>query len=300
MYYEFLALGTAFLWAVTSLIHVDLSRTLGGAAYNRLRLTIMAFVMPVVAVFWGGWDTVESSGILLVVLSGLIGFSLGDSAMLMSMQYLGPRRTQVIYAFNAPMTVVLGIFVLSEIPTYMQVIGILITFSGIYVAIAYGKREDQKHAWESDHGKVWIGVLWGVLGALSQAVGVILLKPALNLGADPFIVATIRIMAAGFFIACVGYFFPRTHWWPNITWHGFMCTTVAGVVGIIIAVGFFLTYAIKLGNVGIATVLSATTPIIVLPILWAVTKERPSFCAWIGATLAVAGVSVIILNGVTS
>jgi len=79
-----------------------------------------------------------------------------------------------------------------------------------------------------------------------------------------------------------------------------MWTTVAGVVGIIIAVGFFLTYAIKLGNVGIATVLSATTPIIVLPILWAVTKERPSFWAWIGATLAVAGVSVIILNGVTS
>ena len=108
--YEFLALGTAFLRAVTRLIHADLSRSLGGAAYNRLRLTIMAFVMPAVAFFWGGWETVDSSGVVLVILSGLVGFSLGDSAILMSMQYRGPRRTQVNYAFNAPMTFVLGIF----------------------------------------------------------------------------------------------------------------------------------------------------------------------------------------------
>ncbi|MDA8740194.1 DMT family transporter [Rhodobacteraceae bacterium] len=296
MTYEFLALGTAFLWAVTSLIHADLSRSLGGAAYNRLRLTIMAFVMPAVAFFWGGWETVDSSGVVLVILSGLVGFSLGDSAMLMSMQYLGPRRTQVIYAFNAPMTVVLGIFLLSEVPTIFQVLGILVTFCGIYIAIAYGKRKEQTHAWETDQGKVWIGVLWGVVGALSQAVGIILLKPALNLGADPFIIATMRIMAGGFFIAVVGYFFPRTHWMPNITWRRLLWTTVAGVVGIIIAAGFFLTYAVKLGNIGIATVLSATTPIMVLPILWFFTKENPSKSAWIGAGLAVIGVSIIILN----
>lgn len=111
--YEFLALGTAFLWVVKSLIHADLSWSLGEAAYNRLLLTIIAFVMPAVAFFWGGWETVDSSGVVLVILSGLVGFSLVDSAMLMSMQYLGPRRTQVIYAFNAPMTFVLGIFLLS-------------------------------------------------------------------------------------------------------------------------------------------------------------------------------------------
>ncbi|MEP3298101.1 MAG: DMT family transporter [Pseudoruegeria sp.] len=296
MNYEFLALGTAFLWAVTSLIHADLSRTLGGAAYNRLRLTIMAFVMPVVATLLGGWDTVETSGLIMVILSGLIGFSLGDSAMLMSMQYLGPRRTQVIYAFNAPITVILGVFLLSEVPTLCQVLGITVTFTGIYIAIAYGKRKEQIHVWESDNGKVWIGVCWGVLGALSQAVGVILLKPALNEGSDPFVIATIRIMAAGFCIAGVGYFFPRTHWYPNITWKGFWWTTAAGVFGIIIAVGFFLTYALKLGNVGIATVLSATTPVMVLPILWMITKERPGKGAWLGATISVVGVSIIILS----
>lgn len=296
MNYEFLALGTAFLWAVTSLIHADLSRSLGGAAYNRLRLTIMAFVMPVVATMLGGWDTVNNAGLIMVILSGLIGFSLGDSAMLMSMQYLGPRRTQVIYAFNAPMTVILGIFLLSEVPTLYQVLGITVTFSGIYIAIAYGKRKEQVHAWETDNGKAWIGICWGVLGALSQAVGVILLKPALNEGADPFVLATIRIMAAGFFIAGVGYFFPRTHWYPNITWKGFWWTMAAGVFGIIIAVGFFLTYALKLGNVGIATVLSATTPVMVLPILWFITKERPGKGAWLGACISVIGVSIIIMN----
>ena len=58
--YEFLALGTAFLRVVTRLIHADLSRSLGGAAYNRLRLTIMAFVMPAV-VFFG------ADGRLLIV-----------------------------------------------------------------------------------------------------------------------------------------------------------------------------------------------------------------------------------------
>lgn len=295
MPYEILALGTAFLWAITSLIHANLSRSLGGAAYNRLRLTIMAFVMPVVSIYLGGWDTLKSSDLILVSISGLIGFSLGDSAMLMSMQYLGPRRTQVIFAFNAPITVVLGIMILGETPTVTKSFGILVTFSGIYIAIAYGKREAQKHVWERDFGSAKIGIIWGVLGALAQAVGIIMLKPALNAGADPFVLATVRIMAAGFFIAGIGYLFPKTHWYENVTWSILFRTAAAGVIGIIIAVGFFLTYALKLGNVGIATVLSATTPVMVLPILWIVTREKASKGAWIGAIITVVGVSIIIL-----
>ncbi|KAB7610275.1 DMT family transporter [Amylibacter sp. SFDW26] len=296
MNYEYLALGTAFLWAVTSLIHADLSRSLGGTAYNRLRLTIMAVVMPLVALALGGWNTVDTSDLFVVMLSGFIGFSLGDSAMLMSMQYLGPRRTQIIYSFNAPMTVFLGVIILSEYPTYLQLLGVTITFLGIFIAIAYGKRKEQTHSWEDTEGKLWIGIMWGVFGALSQAVGIILLKPVLNNGADPFVLATIRIMAAGGVIACVGYFLPQTHWYKNITWKQFMWTLTAGVFGIIIAVGFFLTYALKLGNVGIATVLSATTPVMVLPILWVITRERPSKWAWVGAIFVVLGVSTIILG----
>ena len=55
-----------------------------------------------------------------------------------------------------------------------------------------------------------------------------------------------------------------------------------------------ILYALKAGNVGMVALLSSTTPIMLLPLLWIYTGRRPSRFAWIGALLAVIGTGVLV------
>jgi drug/metabolite transporter (DMT)-like permease len=57
-----------------------------------------------------------------------------------------------------------------------------------------------------------------------------------------------------------------------------------------------LVYALGRGEVGIVMTLSAITPVIILPVVWFITGQRPSRGAWLGAALVVVGSSVIFLN----
>jgi drug/metabolite transporter (DMT)-like permease len=56
-----------------------------------------------------------------------------------------------------------------------------------------------------------------------------------------------------------------------------------------------LLFALARGEAGIVTTLAATTPVIMLPLLWAKTRERPTVGSWVGALLAVIG-SAILFN----
>jgi drug/metabolite transporter (DMT)-like permease len=56
-----------------------------------------------------------------------------------------------------------------------------------------------------------------------------------------------------------------------------------------------LMAALAVGDVGIVTTLSSTTPILILPMVWFVTRRPPAPVAWVGAALAVAGTALITL-----
>ena len=57
-----------------------------------------------------------------------------------------------------------------------------------------------------------------------------------------------------------------------------------------------MLFALQGGKVGIVSTLSALSPVLILPILWAVTGERPTAASWLGALIAVAGMALIFLR----
>lgn len=57
-----------------------------------------------------------------------------------------------------------------------------------------------------------------------------------------------------------------------------------------------LLYALQGGKVGIVGTLSALSPVLILPVLWATTGARPSATSWLGALIAVAGMGLIFLR----
>ncbi len=57
-----------------------------------------------------------------------------------------------------------------------------------------------------------------------------------------------------------------------------------------------LMAALARGDVGIVSTLSSTTPILILPMVWALHRRMPGPMAWAGATLAVLGTALISLT----
>lgn len=57
-----------------------------------------------------------------------------------------------------------------------------------------------------------------------------------------------------------------------------------------------LMYALQGGKVGIVSTLSATSPVIILPLLWLKTGQRPSMTSWLGALICVVGLALIFLR----
>lgn len=73
----------------------------------------------------------------------------------------------------------------------------------------------------------------------------------------------------------------------------FIITAVNGFLAMAVGMTLIL-YALRDGNVGMVALLSSTTPIMLLPILWLYTKQRPNRYAWFGALVAVAGTGILV------
>jgi drug/metabolite transporter (DMT)-like permease len=72
-------------------------------------------------------------------------------------------------------------------------------------------------------------------------------------------------------------------------------TALTGVLALAIGMTLLL-FALSGGEVGIVSTLSATSPVLILPMLWGRTGEPPTAGAVAGAALVVAGMALIFLR----
>ncbi len=287
--FELAALGAATCWALSGLISSGPSQHLGALAFGRLRMA-MTFVLLAALVAWeGSQATLSTDHLAILALSGLVGIFLGDTALFLTLNRMGPRRTSILFSMNAPMAAVLGWLVLEEALSWRAVAGIVVVMAGVVLAIVFGKRRAQLHQWESIKGPIWVGIMLGLTAALGQAVGSLLARPVMAAGVDPVAASAVRVGVAALALAAfmqlpmaaVKQRAPLT--WPIAGW-----TLASGALAMGLGMTLIL-YALRNGEVGIVSTLSATTPVIILPMIWARTRERPAGGAWVGAALVVLG-----------
>ncbi|MDX1739419.1 MAG: DMT family transporter, partial [Alphaproteobacteria bacterium] len=68
---------------------------------------------------------------------------------------------------------------------------------------------------------------------------------------------------------------------------------VSGILGMGLGMTF-LMIALQHGDSGVVATLAATSPVIMLPLIWIRTREMPSLTAWGGALLVVVGTGLIV------
>ncbi|GHX58862.1 hypothetical protein VCSRO206_3164 [Vibrio cholerae] len=294
MGYEWLALAAACLWAIASLLSITPAKHLGSFAYSRWRMGCTSVILTTIALFTGGWLTVQSSAIPAMMLSGFIGIFIGDTALFACLNRMGPRQSGLLFSCHAVFSAVLGYFLFSENMTKQELFGSTLVFSGVLMAIFFGRRGQTGPSLDSINGSVWVGIGLGLTAALCQALGGIIAKPVMQTEIDPVAASAMRMItafAAHSLLRLTGARIARPT--QTITLNIFLVTALNGFIAMAVGMTLIL-YALREGNVGMVALLSSTTPIMLLPLLWIYTKQCPNRYAWLGAILAVGGTSLLV------
>jgi len=291
------ALGTAFCWVFSMLGFAAAGRRVGSLTVNLVRLPI-AFALLMA---WGAAsrghavpDDASGHAWLWLSVSGLVGFTFGDLCLFRAFVVLGPRLSALVMSLAPPIAAVTGWLLLDEGLALRDVLGIGLTVCGI----AWAALEPHGPAREAARGPLRERVSAGGLllafgGAVGQGGGLVLSKLGLA-GYDPFSGTQIRVVAGFIGFAVV---FSVLGWWRRVPaalrdrralWY----TSVGAFFGPFLGVSLSLL-AVQHTAAGIAASIMSTTPILIIPAVVVLHRERVGVAGVGGAVLAVAGVALL-------
>ena len=288
-----LAISAAAIWSGVALSATRMVRYFGSYNYNLLRLLgIILIFSPYVFLRWEPLYF-ENSIFLAIFLSSIIGIIIGDTFLFICLKRLGPRRQALLFSMQIPFTIVLAEIFLQSLPSITELVGCALIFSGILIAIQFN-RSIPNDDLENIQGNKYTGLLAGIGLALCQSIGIILMKPALG-STDPIIVSYLRIIIAAVIMFGSLFFIKNNRLWEKMKdYKKTIFSIFLGFMGM--GVGMtMLIYALKFGNPGVISTLSSTMPIMIIPILWIITKNYAGHLAVIGAALTCLGAGIIFL-----
>ena len=289
-----LAIGAAAIWSAVALSATRIVRYFGSYNYNLLRLLgIVIIFFPYVYINWE--DLYFNQSIFsAIVLSSIIGIIIGDTFLFVCLKRLGPRRQALLFSMQIPFIIILAEIFLQTLPSLTELVGCALIFSGILIAIQFNRTIPDDDL-ENIQGNKYTGLFAGIGLALCQSIGIILMKPALQT-TDPIIVSYLRVIVAAVIMFGSLFFIKNNQLWEKMK--NIKITLFSIFLGFMgMGVGMtMLIYALKYGNPGVISTLSSTMPIMIIPILWIVTKNYAGHLAVVGATLTCIGAGIIFLT----
>lgn len=287
---EMAALSTAILWAITTVIYGGIGITIPPLILNIIKgVLAIASIGITIVILGGNTDPLPLIPMVLLLLSGVIGIGLGDTAFFNTLNHLGARRTLLLETLAPPLTALLAAIFLNEQLTLFSWVGILMTVTGVAWVIT---ERSPNAAISRDDLK--IGLMWGMLTELAQAVGAVLSRTALlDTGVSPLWSSLLRI-SAGVAIAILLLLLQgRQGQFLKIQWSGRVIglLAVAAIMGTYLAILLQQT-GLKYAPAGVAQTLASTSPLFVLPIA-AMQGDRITIRVLGGICLAIVGIGLL-------
>jgi len=268
---------------------------IGSQITNRIRLIFaLTYLVILNAILFGEPlpVSVEPSRWWWLGISGLIGLTIGDAFLFQAFVSAGARLGSLLLSL-AP---IFGAFIawvfFGETLTFLQIVGIAFALAGIsWVVVSHEEEANPVH------GDLKRGVLFGILGALCQAIGLVLSKQGMLDGFAPFKANLMRMIVATF--AMWGWTMlagktRETYAVVREKPRALGLLALGALVGPVLGVSMSLL-AVQNTEIGIASTLMALPPVIVLPISYFVFKEKVGWQAVAGTVLAIIGVAVLFL-----
>ena len=110
-------------------------------------MSLVFLMLAGVSALTGDWREFTGTTIQTLIISGLIGIFLGDTALFDSLERLDSSRSAVIFALNVPRTVFPGWFLLKEHLGALTLLCCGLVFAGVLIAILVEGVTENRKAW---------------------------------------------------------------------------------------------------------------------------------------------------------
>jgi drug/metabolite transporter (DMT)-like permease len=293
-YGEFAALLVAFFWSITALSFESASRKVGSLPVNIIRLVIgLGFLTLLNLLFRGLLLPTDASlhNWIWLSVSGLIGFVLGDFFLFKSYTIIGSWFAMLIMTLAPPMAAIFGWLLLHENLNLLSIAGIIVTITGIVIAMFRRDKENRKMT----VSKPLIGLLYAFGGALGQALGIVFSKYGMQ-QYNPFAATQIRIIMGilGFIVLIT----VAGKWGPVRTAlsdpKAMLPITIGSFFGPFLGVSFSLL-AVQNTSTGVASTIMALVPIFIIPPSILLFKHKVTAREIIGTIISLGGVALFFL-----
>ncbi len=284
------ALTAALFWTLATLLYSQ-----AGSYLSATQLNLVKGIVACPLLFIAGWFTGQllaleaNPATYLLLASGVIGITLGDTLYFSALRRLGPWHTMLLEYLAPPFAALLAWVLLAQGMRLQEVIAAAIIILGIVVVIS------EKPAAANRVQLSTSGIAAGVGAALCQALGLVMSFHALQeFNMNPLNAALLRLLAGTLALTLALLVLKPSllrstraalrH--TSIPW-----LLVAIVMGTFLAIWLQQT-AIAYINPGLAQTLLATAPLWLIPIQWL--RGQPlSLRSIAGALVAVAGIALL-------
>lgn len=298
---EIAALSASAVWAMASIIFARLGKTVSALALNWLKCVIALALMFLTLYLLEGrfWpEALTSWQLAILAMSGLVGLTIGDTAFFQALNRLGPRRTLLLSALSPPMTMLLAVPVLGEEISLSLLLGMILTMGGVIWVIRERHGGPESAEGPTDGGpdalkRIKQGIAFGILAALCQASGNVLTKLG---GAE---ISALEISIVRLVAGIVGLTFILgvtknlvATMLPMRDRRLATMIIVATFLGTFLGI-WLMNAGLRYTDASIASTLSSTSPIFVLPLAYFIDREKLSWRSVLGAFIAVIGVAIL-------
>jgi drug/metabolite transporter, DME family len=281
------ALGSAFMWALTSLLVRRLGATYSMMTINAVRVSasgLLLFALSFAGTARAEITAMSMTTFLLVASSTVIAAGIGDSIFFECVRVLGLGRAMTVASSYPLLAAGFAAVLLGERITLRAALGAVVTLLGLVLILGVrGRRGEARRASRRGvAGALFVAVLW--------ALSAILMKPAMN-DLSPLTAQGVRLPIVALFL----WFTPwaRTGL-PALRGAGQAIVAPLVVLSALTAVSSLMWVAgLKYSDVVVATVLSSTSPMFALVLGALFLGERLTPSAVAGALLTVAGIVVL-------
>lgn len=318
---EMIALGVAVSWTATALFAEVASKRMGSLPLNTVRMTMSLTLLFVslwlmLGVPWPRYA--DGSTWLWLLLSGVVGYVIGDYCLMQGYIYIGSRFGQLFMTLSAPTAALTGRLLLGEQMRPLAIIGMVVTLGGIAMSILAKKGDTVSLKLPRN------GIFFASMAGICQGLGLVLSKIGLQhydaaiaaacIPADavpdgailpiplflsvPFAATMIRATMGlvGFFLLLVLF---NKDWKAKLSHavhdrKAMWCVLGATVFGPFVGVSASLL-ATQYTSTGIAQTLFALTPVLIIaPAAW-LFHQKVTVREIVGAVISVCGVCLFFM-----
>ena len=294
LYGELASVSAAILWAAALSTFRGFGHGIPAHALNLYKNSVALLCAGCALVVVRPEFRGDTEDYALLVMSGILGLAIGDTALFAALTGLGARRAALLQFLYAPMAVVFGVVVLGERLNAPQTTGVVITVVSVAGVIYFGR--DRSEA--SGTSQLTTGVVLGLIVALSQSIGLIMARKAFaNVGV--LVGTSLRLIPAVMLLMAIQVVRQHAHTHRSFEFlrhpRQAIALSIAAIGGTFLGV-LLISVGVKYAEAGIAATLTATFPIWILPVSHVFLGERSNWVCGLLTFLAVAGVAMIFLG----